>query len=142
MDKRNIKTELLEILANHGQSQDTIDYGAIRFKNHEINFEGHIRSHQLALMNREYDSGYGRQEVDGTIVFKDGTWLSRGEYDGSEWWEYNFKPSIQSVISKYQDPDKIARYKELLENDTPEHVSCIYKELLDEELIKEVYNDK
>lgn len=39
-----------------------------------------------------YDSGYGMQQVFGNIVFWDGTWLSRGEYDGSEWWEVNRLP--------------------------------------------------
>ena len=40
----------------------------------------------------DYDSGYGCQEVYGNIVYKDGTWLSREEYDGSEWWQYNSTP--------------------------------------------------
>lgn len=39
-------------------------------------------------LNFEYDKGYGCQFVYGVIVFNDGTWMSRGEYDGSEWWEY------------------------------------------------------
>ena len=37
----------------------------------------------------EYDSGYGDSYINQLqIVFKDGTWLERAEYDGSEWWEY------------------------------------------------------
>ena len=43
-------------------------------------------------MNFEYDSGYGTMELSGTIWLKDGTWLTRGEYDGSEWWDYHFLP--------------------------------------------------
>jgi len=41
----------------------------------------------------EYDSGYGDQEVvqDLVIVGSD-WWLTRGEYDGSEWWGFNSKP--------------------------------------------------
>lgn len=40
-----------------------------------------------------YDNGYGGAEVPETyIVFNDNTWLSRGEYDGSEWWNYNECP--------------------------------------------------
>lgn len=35
----------------------------------------------------DYDDGYGSQELFGIIVFKDGTWLQRHEYDGSEHWE-------------------------------------------------------
>ncbi len=46
------------------------------------------------LANVEYDSGFGGNEVASNLVilFKDGTWLSRGEYDGSEWWDYNVAP--------------------------------------------------
>lgn len=46
----------------------------------------------LAFLDREYDSGYGRQELDGTIWLKDGTWLERYEYDGSERWEHKAVP--------------------------------------------------
>ena len=44
--------------------------------------------------NTNYDNGYGSQEVarDLIIYFKDGSWLSRAEYDGSEWWKYNTCP--------------------------------------------------
>ena len=36
----------------------------------------------------EYDSGFGGQELYGYVVMRDGSWLERNEYDGSEWWEY------------------------------------------------------
>ena len=41
-----------------------------------------------------YDDGYGVNEIstNSVIVFKDGSWLERGEYDGSEWWEYKETP--------------------------------------------------
>ena len=39
------------------------------------------------LESINYDSGYGSQELFGIIMFKDGTWLRRHEYDGSEYWE-------------------------------------------------------
>lgn len=47
----------------------------------EINF---IR----ILQGIDYDDGFGLQQLFGTIVFKDGTWMERREYDGSEWWEH------------------------------------------------------
>lgn len=46
----------------------------------------------------KYDSGYGSQKLFGTIWYKDGTWSSRGEYDGSEWWEYNKVPEIPEEL--------------------------------------------
>ena len=41
----------------------------------------------------DYDNGYGGAIIpsDIIIVGKD-WWLSREEYDGSEWWEYNTYP--------------------------------------------------
>jgi hypothetical protein len=48
----------------------------------------------LKEINKEYDSGYGGQELFGLIWYHDGTWSSRGEYDGSEWWEHHEVPVI------------------------------------------------
>jgi len=38
----------------------------------------------------DYDSGYGAQEIEESLIvlFNDGTWMERWEYDGSEGWEY------------------------------------------------------
>lgn len=49
-------------------------------------------------LNFEYDSGYGGQNLFGTVWLDDGTWLSRGEYDGSEWWEHNSLPEIPTEL--------------------------------------------
>ena len=48
----------------------------------------------------EYDDGYGSQEVPEkiVIVFKDKSWLSRWEYDGSEGWQYNICPAVEDYI--------------------------------------------
>ena len=48
------------------------------------------------LANFEYDCGFGSAEVaiDLVIVFTDGTWFDRHEYDGSEWWSFNEVPVI------------------------------------------------
>lgn len=55
----------------------------------------------LQSIDTEYDSGYGGQELFGTIWYTNGTWSDRGEYDGSEWWEYHICPSIpESLINK------------------------------------------
>lgn len=42
------------------------------------------------VANVEYDDGYGGQEVasDLIVMFSDGIYMTRGEYDGSEWWDY------------------------------------------------------
>jgi len=48
----------------------------------------------LKSIDFKYDSGFGGQNLFGYIWYKDGTWSSRGEYDGSEWWNYNKMPPI------------------------------------------------
>lgn len=54
----------------------------------------------LADLDFEYDNGYGGQELDGTIWCLNGTWFTRGEYDGSEWWERHAYPAIpQELVS-------------------------------------------
>lgn len=50
------------------------------------------------LKSINYDNGYGLQQLFGEIVFKDGSWLSRREYDGSEWWRLNKCPSEEDVF--------------------------------------------
>lgn len=46
----------------------------------------------------EYDDGYGLQELQGVVYCKDKNnnpvWLTRGEYDGSEWWNINTIPEF------------------------------------------------
>lgn len=43
------------------------------------------------LADREYDSGYGSNEVasDLIVLFGDGKKMWRGDYGGSEWWEFD-----------------------------------------------------
>ena len=41
----------------------------------------------------EYDGGYGGNEIATSLkVVGDDWWLERGEYDGSEWWEFKTLP--------------------------------------------------
>lgn len=50
-------------------------------------------------LDKEYDSGYGGQELFGTIWHTDGiSWSHRGEYDGAEWWEFNTVPEIPDEL--------------------------------------------
>lgn len=52
-----------------------------------------------------YYSGYGTAVIDLTlkIVLKDGRWLERREYDGSEWWVLRSKPNMPHEIPKKLD---------------------------------------
>jgi len=55
------------------------------------------RVENLNKLNVEYDDGYGSQELEGIVLFKDGTWLEREEYDGSEWWRFFTLLTIEDV---------------------------------------------
>jgi hypothetical protein len=48
----------------------------------------------LNQLNFEYSAGQGSQELYGIVWLSDGTWLTRGEYDGSEWWVHCTVPQI------------------------------------------------
>lgn len=52
----------------------------------------------LACLNFIYDAGYGTQHITGTVWYADGTWSERGEYDGSEWWEYQCVPEVPKEL--------------------------------------------
>ena len=48
----------------------------------------------LGKLDFHYDSGYGIQHIYGKVWLEDGTWMTRGEYDGSEWWEHHKCPDV------------------------------------------------
>ena len=62
------------------------------FRDEDI-IEGKL-SDVLPKLNFGCGAGYGRQFLNGTIWYSDGTWSSREEYDGSEWWEYHKCPPL------------------------------------------------
>ena len=63
------------------------------------------------LAHWNYDDGYGCQELDGTVLFDDGTWLERKEYDGSEWWAYHRPPTVEDIFGEvpreYDDEEDV-----------------------------------
>ena len=62
----------------------------------------------LKSIDRVYDNGYGGQNLFGRIWYSDGTWSEREEYDGSEWWEHNYCPSIPAELDR---KDKVREQK-------------------------------
>jgi hypothetical protein len=64
----------------------------------KVDYTEQDRQAFMESLDLEYDNGYGGQELFGFVWLEDGTWLSRGEYDGSEWWEYNISPEIPSEL--------------------------------------------
>ena len=64
----------------------------------------------LKSIDFDYDSGYGGQELAGTMWFEDGTWSTRGEYNGSEWWEHHECPCFEGEL------DSVIRFVETLKH--------------------------
>ncbi len=57
------------------------------------------RADTIAEMgNCMYYDGFGGQELFGTVWMDNGEWITRGEYDGSEWWDYHRVPEIPNEI--------------------------------------------
>ena len=55
----------------------------------------------LSKLNFEYYNGFGGQELFGTIWYRTtGEWSSRGEYDGSEWWEFCKCPPVPKHLRR------------------------------------------
>lgn len=54
-------------------------------------------------LNFDYDAGYGSQELFGVVYCKNSNnrpvWLTREEYDGSEWWDINTIPEFYNNIN-------------------------------------------
>lgn len=87
----NLLQETLEVLKGNGKSpKDVIWVGDRENKTTWSNFE--------SISNFQYDSGYGGNEIcDSLLVVGKDWWLERGEYDGSEWWEFKEYPSCEST---------------------------------------------
>jgi hypothetical protein len=59
-----------------------------------------------ALADLYYDDGYGSAEVMPSLkIVGDDWWLERGEYDGSEWWEFKTLPAKPANPSQLRADD-------------------------------------
>ena len=110
---QNAKEEFLKTLESKGKNKSNIKCAKIEHsridyeKNQDdetkfieknallkINFTDEEYEQFLKDLDFDYYSGYGGQELFGIVLFNDNSWLERGEYDGSEWWEYKECPKI------------------------------------------------
>ncbi len=102
---RSAKLELLEIIENKAElkcAKIMFGYPYVDEERPTYRLKVDYNKKELEIflerLNFEYDSGYGGQNLYGTVWLKDETWLSRGEYDGSELWEHNILPEIPCDI--------------------------------------------
>ncbi len=59
-----------------------------------INFTKEEYENFLNELDFEYDNSWGHWYIDGTVWLKNGRWIERREYDGSEWWKLVQAPNI------------------------------------------------
>ena len=82
----NLRTETLETLKNYNKTVEDIRFICSGDRNIPIDLF-------FMRADKEYDDGYGGAEVDQCLtIVGDDWWLERGEYDGSEWWEFKTMP--------------------------------------------------
>lgn len=101
----NAKQELLDIVTTNNLTILKIDVQCANTDYDEHYNECGISIKPLISLddlNFEYDSRYGLQYLLGTVYCKDSNnnpvWLTRGEYDGSEWWNINTIPEFYNTI--------------------------------------------
>lgn len=87
----NLLQETLEIIEENGLSSTDVVWAGNRDGTYVVPWEWFAQ-----VANVEYDSGYGGQEIasDLVVVFNNGAWLERTEYDGSEGWSYQQSPVV------------------------------------------------
>lgn len=95
----NLLEETITCIESSGHTPANIVFIGSEESGHQCTWEEFTK-----LANREYKDGFGAAQVsqDLIIVFSDGMKMWRGEYDGSEWWEFStpFKmPQVAKPIT-------------------------------------------
>lgn len=100
----NLKKETLDILNRHNKTWDDVEWVGDIYQNVTVD-----KDKFLILADREYDNGYGGNEVSlNLVVVGKDFWLERHEYDGSEWWE--FKQLPKKPVIMLEDNLNLFRY--------------------------------
>lgn len=92
----NAKVEIVEHIGERKVELVRVVFGRIYGNDKKI-IEGSLE-YVLPMLDFNYDDGYGSRHLHGYIWYADGTWSSRGEYDGSEWWEHHSRPPMDIEI--------------------------------------------
>ena len=90
----NLKDETIEVLTEHDKKITDIAWIGSN--------DGYIPISEFFIKaNVRYDSGFGGQEVaDDLVIVGNDFYMTRGEYDGSEWWDYHSMDMFQKPENK------------------------------------------
>lgn len=94
----NLLEETIEVLKDNNKTIEDIIWFGSRNERNTNNLKN--------FLDVCYDSGYGCNEIpSGLILVGDTFWLNRGEYDGSEWWNFISypQPPIDSTDKPMSD---------------------------------------
>jgi hypothetical protein len=122
MSDTNAKQEFLKHISNKPKVKCVKLIGGNNYNENEVFYElgcGYNVDEWVNFLNKidfNYNSGYGGQELFGLIWYEDGTWTNRGEYDGSEWYEYNKCPEVPDELRRI-DIVRDNKINEITKND-------------------------
>lgn len=115
----NLLRETIEILESAGKSAEDVLWVDSKDGSHAITWDEFA-----AIADIEYNNGFGGQEiVNDLVVALRSSWLERGEYDGSEWWDYCSKPERSrsaktfSIVKPYYGWRSLAESQNEEDND-------------------------
>jgi hypothetical protein len=99
---KNLLTETKKELEREGYTHEDIVFIGSRDGYYACSWEEFEK-----LADFSYDEGFGGQAVadDLLIRMRDGSFFARGEYDGSEWWDYWRVPAV------LENPRRITKLK-------------------------------
>jgi hypothetical protein len=113
----NAKKELLEIIKETSKLKCAIiilgEYSIKKEIILKVGYSKYEYDKFLKQLDFSYDSGFGTQELFGTLWLEDGSWCVRGEYDGSEWWQNERYPPIPLILN---NPQRNSWIEELKKN--------------------------
>jgi len=83
---RNLLEETLKVLEVNNKKETDVKW--VRTLTHKTTWKDFKKNADV-----DYNSGYGSSKVaQDLLIVGENWWLERGEYDGSEWWDYKEIP--------------------------------------------------
>ena len=101
----NALKELLDYLESFDMDESDIERIAVKYYPNGYNDEHTTIITDIQELDLEYDDGYGLQYIDGYVLLRNGDWLERYEYDGSESWAMKSRPSDEWLDEWIKEED-------------------------------------
>ena len=92
----NFKEETLEVLKQYGKTIDDIKWIGNSTGERTTDIQWFFNS-----IDFSYNDGFGCEFINQSLVIVGNNWwLERGEYDGSEWWDFKTIPKLSKGAVK------------------------------------------